>query len=309
MMKNSLGKEVTRPNDELIVMRGIPGSGKSTKAKQLVGNGIIHSTDDVIEAKYDYKKFFEDMIAAAKRKEENAFAPLHQAHAQNNKNIKNSMKSGVSPVILDNTNIKASEPKEIVEFALNLGYADENIKFVEVGTAGLSAEELAQRNTHGVPLDKIEKMIQSMKSVGPLTLEKVVKAKPMFKKSNILYSAVVLDEASRTKLLGAIGHNIPEDWSVIAHHMTIIFGRGLPKEMKDDVGKTVQLQATDLGISDMAIAVKVRGYTSMNAIPHVTIAINDKAGGKAVMSNDIKNWERLPNYINLSGVVTEIKRK
>jgi hypothetical protein len=29
-------------------MRGIPGSGKSTKAKSLVGEGIIHSTDDVI---------------------------------------------------------------------------------------------------------------------------------------------------------------------------------------------------------------------------------------------------------------------
>jgi adenylate kinase family enzyme len=29
-------------------MRGIPGSGKSTKAKSLVGEGIIQSTDDVI---------------------------------------------------------------------------------------------------------------------------------------------------------------------------------------------------------------------------------------------------------------------
>ena len=45
---NALGKPVTRPNQILIVMRGIPGAGKSTKAKSLVGGGIIHSTDDLL---------------------------------------------------------------------------------------------------------------------------------------------------------------------------------------------------------------------------------------------------------------------
>jgi signal recognition particle GTPase len=34
--ENSLGLKVTKPNQELIIMRGIPGSGKSTKAKSLV---------------------------------------------------------------------------------------------------------------------------------------------------------------------------------------------------------------------------------------------------------------------------------
>jgi len=51
-LKNSLGVTVTRPNQTLIVMRGIPGSGKSTKAKELVGEGTIHSTDDLIESHF-----------------------------------------------------------------------------------------------------------------------------------------------------------------------------------------------------------------------------------------------------------------
>lgn len=303
-MKNSLGIEVTKPNNVLVIMRGIPGSGKSTTAKRLVKNGVIHSTDDIIESKHDYNKFFADMIEAKD------FSPLHKVHSENNKNAKASMIADISPVIIDNTNIKANEPKDLVEFALKLGYADENIEFVEVGTAGLLAEELAERNTHGVPLDKIEMMIESMNSVGPLTLEKVIKAKPMFKnKPKILYSAVVLDDASRSKLFTALANKIPKDWEPIAHHMTIIFGKGLPDEMKEDNGKKVNLMATEIGMTDKVIAVKVIGYPSTNAIPHITLAVNVADGGKPVMSNDIVNWVKLNSHINLSGIVTEIKTK
>lgn len=150
---NSLGVKVTKPTQELIIMRGIPGAGKSTKAKKLVGNGQIFSTDDRIESEGDYREFFKKMI------DNKDFAPLSRMHNLNFKMAKQAMESGVSPVVVDNTNIKANEPKNYVEAALKMGYADDNIKFVEVGTGGLSAEELADRNTHGVPLDKIKSMI------------------------------------------------------------------------------------------------------------------------------------------------------
>jgi len=41
----------------LIIMRGLPGSGKSTKAKLFAGEkGLIYSTDDffIIDGKYIY---------------------------------------------------------------------------------------------------------------------------------------------------------------------------------------------------------------------------------------------------------------
>jgi hypothetical protein len=301
-MKNALNIEVTKPDNILVIMRGIPGAGKSTEANKLVGDGLIHSTDSLIEASgIGYGKFFKDMIDGKD------FSPLHRMHGLNNKNVKTSIDEDISPIILDNTNIKANEPKELVEYALKAGYADENIKFVEVGTAGLTAEALADRNTHGVPLDKIEGMIKAMTSVGPLTVTKVIKAKPMFKMSNILYTAVVLDETSKSKLLTALKHKIPKDWDIIAHHMTITFGKGLPKEIKEDKGKVVHLTATDIGISDMAVAVKVSGYQSKNEIPHITLGVNPD-GGKPVMSNDIDKWEKLDSHINLSGIVTEFKR-
>jgi predicted kinase len=298
-LKNSLGVTITRPDQVLIVMRGIPGSGKSTKAKELAGtDGIIHSTDDVIEAQGDYREFFEKMITTKD------FSPLSKAHSTNLTNLTNSLKSGASPVILDNTNIKQNESKVAVKSALDLGLDDKNIQFVDIGTGGLSAQELADRNTHGVPLEKIESMIASHAGQGPLSVASVMGSKDMYKESDVLYSAVVLDGGSRSSLLSRVENEIPDGWSIITHHMTIVFGKPVPN--KEDLGKDITLKVTELGLSDMAMAVKVEGYPTKNATPHITIAVNPN-GGKAVMSNDITEWRKIKPF-NVIGKVTEIKK-
>jgi tRNA uridine 5-carbamoylmethylation protein Kti12 len=92
--ENSLGLKVTKPNQELIIMRGIPGSGKSTKAKSLVGEGIIHSTDDVITSQGITMIF--QFYGGIKD-----FTPLNRAHSTNLKNAIRSMVSGITPVIID----------------------------------------------------------------------------------------------------------------------------------------------------------------------------------------------------------------
>ena len=281
----------------MIIMRGIPGAGKSTKAKELVGNGIIHSTDEVIEAMGDYREFFAVMV------ESKDYSALHEAHGTNFKNAKASMKAGISPVIIDNTHIKANEAKKYVVDALKMGYADANIQIVDVGTGGLDAEALFERGTHGVPLDKLKSMIDSYNSVGELTITKIVESKDMFTVSPILYSAVVLDVASRTKLLDMVGNHIPEGWVPIAHHMTINLG---PLKDKTDIGKEVTLTVTDVGISDMAVAVKVDGYSTKNDVAHITLGVNPE-GGKPAMSKDITKYQLVKTFM-IKGIVTEISR-
>lgn len=294
---NALGVQVTRPTQELIVMRGIPGAGKSTKAKTLVGKGKIHSTDDIIEASGDYREFFAKMIASGD------FSPLSKMHSKNLNDAKTSMKAGITPVIIDNTNIKQNESKAYVVAALEMGFADNNIKFVDIGTAGLEAEVLASRNQHGVPLDKIKAMIASHTTQGPLTLKSVLDSKDMYKQSDVLYSAVVLDNASKNKLLEMVGDRIPKGWKTFGHHMTINFG-----ELKDksDIGKEITLTVTEVGLSDKAMAVKVIGYKSKNTVPHITVAVNPD-GGKPVMSNDITKWQPIKQFV-VMGVVTEVKK-
>jgi hypothetical protein len=116
------------------------------------------------------------------------------------------------------------------------------------------------------------------------------------------YSAVVLDKESHDKLINELKNQIPQGWKIYAHHMTIAFKQ--PLEDKSQLGKTVTLRATKLGISDMAMAVMVDGYPSKNKIPHVTIAVNPN-GGKPFMSNQIENWQTI-NPITLVGQVTEV---
>lgn len=224
-------------------------------------------------------------------------------HSKNLAEAKASMEAGLSPVIIDNTNIRANEAKAYVEHALRLGYADGNIQIVDVGTAGLTVEQLAARNTHGVPVDKIKDMVKNHANAGELTLKKIIESKDMYT-NDILYSAVVLDEKSHSKLLANFAASIPEGWKTFAHHMTIAFGKPAPN--KEDVGKTVELEVTELGKSDMAVAVKVTGYASNNQIAHITLAINPE-GGKPVMSNQITDWKKVGG-LKLTGVVTNIKK-
>lgn len=124
--------------------------------------------------------------------------------------------------------------------------------------------------------------------------------------SKIAYSAVVLDEKSRSKLLNFLSSEIPENWETIAHHMTINLGEIKP-DFEKYLGMRVELSVIDLGISDKAIAVKVEGFPTVNKIPHITIAVNRKEGGKPYMSNKITDWKPIKFNSKLTGKVMEVK--
>lgn len=295
--KNYLNIEITRPTQELIIMRGVPGSGKSTEAKKLVGEGVIHSTDSLIEAAGDYKAYWDNIIAT-----ENP--SIHQGmHDLNVRNAKQSMLEGISPVIIDNTNLNPTQCKRYVRFALEEGFDDVNIKLVNIGTNGCSAEVLTERNTHFVSLEVINKMINRYKTFENITIKDIMESKDEY-----LYCAVVLDDTSKQLISDTFNEHIPSDWKVFNHHMTIRFGKGLPEDLKGDVGTTVSLKGVKLGMSDMAVALGVEGYFSNNEKPHITIAVNVKEGGKPVMSNDIENWVSLSKPFTIKGVVTEFTK-
>ena len=144
----------------------------------------------------------------------------------------------------------------------------------------------------------IEKRTNFFKS----TLKKIQESK-----NKVLYSAVVLDEKSRDKLLDLMRLcvDVPADWKRLAHHMTIVFKEGLPEELKDDLNKDVILTVKSVGVSDDAIAVGVEGYPSTKDTPHITLAL--PPNGKPVNSNYINDWRPVEEEILLNGKVSEIK--
>ncbi|XP_062872839.1 NEDD4-binding protein 2-like 2 [Trichomycterus rosablanca] len=129
----------------LILLRGLPGSGKSTLAKELMStgpNGLILSTDDYFYHRNGY--FFQP-------------AQLGDAHDWNQKRTRKAMTEGRSPVIIDNTNVKAWEMKPYVAVALESGY---RVEFAEPDTRWKrDPVELERRNKHGVLRDSIAKML------------------------------------------------------------------------------------------------------------------------------------------------------
>lgn len=125
----------------LIVMRGLPGSGKSTKAKQLGENGIILSTDDFWDVAGEYK-YDKERIA--------------EAHQWNQQRAKQFMQHGETLIVIDNTNVNAYEMKPYVQMAQRFGY---DIEFAESDAPWKNdIDQLMERGTHNVPRETYEEM-------------------------------------------------------------------------------------------------------------------------------------------------------
>jgi len=123
--------------------------------------------------------------------------------------------------------------------------------------------------------------------------------------SKIAYSAVVLNDRSKKRLYRNFKDLIPEDWEFIGDHMTINMGEIDPKQ-EEYLGISLPLKVESFGINDKVAAVKVSGFPSKNKIPHITLAVNRKEGGKPVMSNDIEKWYPIKRTIELVGKVQEV---
>lgn len=122
---------------------------------------------------------------------------------------------------------------------------------------------------------------------------------------NRKYCAVLLNESSKNKLKQLFGPLIPENWKIKCHHMTIDPFNGC----SDGIGESVNLMLTHFGRNDKACAVKVVGYKGKtnNAFPHVTIAVNEAAGGKAKDSNMITEWTPIRKHITLTGTIENLE--
>lgn len=127
----------------MVLMRGLPGSGKTTLAKIIKGrSGVILSTDDFFcneEGVYRYDPH-----------------RLPEAHGWNKHRALVKVQEGRTPVIIDNTNVQAWEMKPYIIMALHHGY-EVDILEPETGWK-FSPKELAKRNIHGVPKYKISEM-------------------------------------------------------------------------------------------------------------------------------------------------------
>jgi len=139
----------------MIIMRGISGSGKSTLAKQISQGGIILSTDEFFMVNGSYQ--FDRSL-------------LGKAHNWNQERARQALNKGISPIVIDNTNTTWREIQPYFSMAKDHGY---DVSFAEPDTPWkFDAKELAKRNTHGVPAEVIQNMIDRWQPTETFGLDK-----------------------------------------------------------------------------------------------------------------------------------------
>lgn len=138
----------------VIIMRGLPGAGKSTYLKQKEPTAMVCSADDFFTHEgvylFDPKK-------------------LPQAHRACMKKFLDATAAREPLIAVDNTNLSLWEATPYIAVAEALGYD------VEVVRVNGWAEDCAARNVHGVSLEAIRRMSLRFEKSLPWWKETVIK--------------------------------------------------------------------------------------------------------------------------------------
>lgn len=156
---------------KLIVMRGVPGSGKSYEAQRIAAKtpgSLICSTDDF------------HMVIDHQGRQQYQFQPsrLGEFHSRNQEKVAHAMRDNSSLIIVDNTNITGKEILPYARHALEYEYSIELCEARSpwwlavrphlgrsIPNVEKHASQFASRNTHGVPLNAIIKMLDRWENV------------------------------------------------------------------------------------------------------------------------------------------------
>lgn len=123
--------------------------------------------------------------------------------------------------------------------------------------------------------------------------------------SNIAYSAIVLNERSKQRLIKYFKDLIPKDFQIVANHMVINQGNINPLYEKY-LGINVSLDVIDYNISENNFIVGVNGFYSEIKKPYIVLANNPN---KSNTIDDSFDWKHIKRPLKISGTVTEIEFK
>lgn len=124
------------------IMRGLPGSGKSTYTKKNFPDATVCSADSFFMNEGEYR-FDPSKLAWAHQQCQEYFSAAVEVFND-------------FEVVVDNTNTTSKEMKFYIEKALENHY---NVVILEFY---VTPEVSAARNTHGVPLEAIKRMAQRL---------------------------------------------------------------------------------------------------------------------------------------------------
>lgn len=134
----------------LIILRGLPSSGKTTFAQMLVDVMWLNPDVDVETAAVMFAA--DDYFS-----EDNPFhfSKLQAAHDHCRMNVSYAMTEDVPLIVVHNTNVKPREMRPYIKMAQDNGY---RYFVLSLFDGGMTDAELAARNAHGVPEHTMKNM-------------------------------------------------------------------------------------------------------------------------------------------------------
>ena len=150
VIKERIMDLISRGEKIMVLMRGLPGSGKTTLANQIIKpGGVVISTDDYFldrEGRYCFDR-----------------NKISNAHSWNQQRAFKHTRKEKTPIIVDNTNIELWEMKPYIKIALENNY---HVEFLEPSTDWkFNPKILSKTNLHNVPREKIEDMMSRFQNI------------------------------------------------------------------------------------------------------------------------------------------------
>ncbi|GLE03555.1 hypothetical protein PINS_up012457 [Pythium insidiosum] len=285
---------------QVVILRGIPGSGKSSLGREIAtiarsrgADAVICSADTHFETPRGY-----------------VFNPkgLQQAHEQAQRSFVAAIRGDGRPrakiVVVDNTNTQRWEYETYEKAAQQQKCS---IYILEMRCADVpTCLRMAQRNSHGVPAVKVVAMFQRWEHDTrarvftpqfefPLLTPNPI-TRPALKRGHyhVAYVGLFLEDASRRDLLSLTR---PRHSNVIAEHVTMYYRPTIQYIRSTPVGMRVTVEGLNVVEDDRGQALEVSLDAGLpipgkNKVPHVTISTGE--GVSAYYSNDLLARQDLP---------------